>query len=125
MIDKGAWQTNPQPKLPYSLKDYVKVYQIGFEYQGFKFLGDYIYHKNSKNLCWFIYPYYGNFKKHILIFSDKIKLDKMYQRNLYDITIKNNKIQEILNTFRETNIFYANDLTGTDFKQAIDFTIKK
>jgi hypothetical protein len=31
----------------------------------------------------------------------------------------------LYNTFRENNIFYSDDLCGTDFKQVIDFEIKK
>ena len=27
--------------------------------------------------------------------------------------------------FKESKIFYCNDITGTDFKKVIDFTIKK
>ena len=65
------------------------------------------------------------FKKGMIIISDVIKPDRYYQRNIYDLTIKNDRLKNILDTFRETNIFYANDLVGTDFKQAIDFTIKK
>ena len=54
-----------------------------------------------------------------------IELNKRYQRNIYNITINNDRIKNILNTFTEGNIFYSNDLCGTDFKQAIDFTIRK
>ena len=32
---------------------------------------------------------------------------------------------EELQTFRENKIFYATDLVGTDFKQCIDFSIRK
>ena len=54
-----------------------------------------------------------------------LKTSKYYQRNIYDITIDNDRLKEILNTFRESNIFYATDLVGTDFKQCIDFSIRK
>ena len=79
----------------------------------------------DNNLIWHIYPYNKEFKKNTLIITDVIKPDRYYQRNIYDITIKNDRLHAILDTFRETNIFYANDEVGTDFKQAIDFTIKK
>lgn len=59
------------------------------------------------------------------MFSDIISTSKYYQRNIYDITIKNDRIQKILNNFRESNVFYSDDLTGTDFKNAIDFSVRR
>lgn len=49
----------------------------------------------------------------------------MYQRSIYDITIKNDKLRNLLATFRESNVFYCTDLCGTDFKQVIDFSIRR
>ena len=54
-----------------------------------------------------------------------IKNDVRYQRNIYNLTIDNIKLKELFSTFREGNIFYASDEVGTDFKQAIDFSIIK
>ena len=61
----------------------------------------------------------------LLVFSDIIKTDRKWQRNIYDLTFKNEGIQKVLNNFRESNIFYSDDLTGTDFKNAIDFQIRR
>ena len=69
--------------------------------------------------------YDKEFKDNILVFTDIVKLNKKYQRNIYDITINNDRIKNILSTFREGNIFYSTDLCGTDFKQAIDFSIRR
>lgn len=127
MIDKGSWQSNPQPKLPKSKKMYKVLWRIGFEYQSFRFLGELLQDKeNPKYVCWFIFPTIKEFKdKNLLIFTDKVSIDKHYQRNIYDLTFKNDNITMILQTFREGNIFYSDDLTGTDFKQVIDFSIRR
>jgi hypothetical protein len=98
---------------------------IGFQYQSFKFLGELLKDKETKEVIWFIKPYDDIWKDNILIFSDEVNQKKNYQRNIYDVTIKGGKLQNILNTFRESNIFYASDLVGTDFKQAIDFSIRR
>ena len=45
--------------------------------------------------------------------------------DIYNPTFKNDNIRNILSTFKENKIFYATDLVGTDFKQAIDFIIRK
>lgn len=125
MLNNGSWQVTPQPKLPHSINEYKKLFKIGFCYQSFKFIGLLIEDNENNNLCWFIYPYEKEFDKDLIIFSDLIKTNPLYQRNIYDITIKNDKLKNILSTFREGNIFYASDLCGTDFKQVIDFSIRR
>ena len=125
MIDTGAWQSEPQPHLPHSRKDYTVVYRIGFQFQGFKFIGEYLKYNNKSEYCWFIYPKYNEFKDKTIVISDVVKLDSYWQRNIYDITIKNDNLKLLLDTFRESNIFYCDDMTGTDFKEAIDFQIRR
>ena len=125
MLNKGSWQSDPQPILPKSYKEYKMLYRIGFQFKEFKFIGEYLKDNETKEKLWFIYPYNDEFKENIIVISDIIKSSKYYQRNIYDITLKNDKIKMILDTFREGNIFYANDLAGTDFKQCIDFSIRK
>lgn len=127
MINTGAWETKPQPHLPKSYNEFKKLYTIGFQYQGFKFLGELLMDYNSidKDLIWFIKPYFKDFEKNnIIIFSDTIKVSRMWQRDIYNISINNNKLKNILKTFKEDKIFFSDDLTGTDFKQVIDFKIK-
>ncbi len=128
MIDKGNWQSKPQPHLPKSKKDYNILFRIGFLYQGFKFLGELLQDKKDyTNNVWFIFPYEnGEFKKDLLIFTDEVSTSPYYQKDIYKLTFKNDRIEKLLyNTFRESMIVYSDDLTGTDFKSAIDFLIRK
>lgn len=125
MMNDGSWQSSPQPHLPKSYKEYSICYRIGFMYQNFKFIGELLQDKETKDICWFIYSYDKDFKNDIVLFTDVISTSIYYQRNIYDITIKNDNLQRLLNTFREDKIFYCNDLVGTDFKQAIDFSIRR
>ena len=125
MLNKGSWQSDPQPHLPKSYKDYIVKYRIGFEYKEFKFIGELLKDTETKEIVWFIYPYEGEFKNNLFIFSDVVKLNYKYQRNIYNLSFKNERLQNVLNTFREGNIFYSSDLCGTDFKQVIDFSIIK
>lgn len=125
MLNSGSWQTDPQPHLSKSIKEYKFLYKIMFQYQSFKFCCDYLMDNESKDCIWYIYPFKGEIKDNILVFSDIIKVSKFWQRDIYNPTIKNDRIKNILRTFRESNIFYASDLCGTNFKQVIDFEIKK
>ena len=49
----------------------------------------------------------------------------LWQRDIYNISLPNKKLKELLMTFRDGNIFYSDDLCGTDFKQVIDFEIRR
>lgn len=125
MLNKGEWQSDPQPHLPKSYNCYKMLYRITFQYQSFKFIGEYLMDKENKYTCWFIYPYAGIIKDNILVFSDSINISPYWQRDIYNPMIKNDKIKNLLQTFKQSNIFYASDLCGTDFKQVIDFEIRK
>ena len=125
MLNKGEWQVDTQPHLQKSYNSYKMLYRIMFVYKTFKFIGEYLMDKETKSTCWFIKEYKGEIKDNILVFSDMIKESKYYQRDIYNPMIKNDKLRHLLGTFRENNIFYASDLIGTDFKQAIDFEIKR
>lgn len=125
MLNKGSWQSDPQPKLQKSYKCYKMLYRIMFQYKSFRWCGEYLLDKESKDTCWFIYPYNKEIKENIIVFSDVIKISKYWQRDIYNPSIKNKKLVELLQTFKENKIFYASDLCGTEFKQAIDFVIRK
>lgn len=126
MLNTGSWQTDKQPTLSDSFKNYSNIIQIGFDYMGFKYLGRLLI-DSKDNLFWFICPHTKDkFKDNTIIFSDKINTNLMYQKNIYDITIPNVKLRKMLSdTFHESMIFFSDDLTGTEFKNAIDFVIRK
>lgn len=127
MMSDGSWQSYPQPHLPKSYKEYKMVFRFIFQYQNFRFISELLQDKLDSNLCWFIYPMSDKqeIKKNQLVISDKIDINPYWQRDIYNITINNPRLKMILDTFRENKIFYANDLVGTDFKQVIDFSIRR
>lgn len=125
MMNTGSWQTDPQPLLPKSLKKYKCKFRFGFQYQNFKFLCDYLYDAIEKEICFFIYPYTKDFNNKTIVFSDRIKMSKYWQRNIYDISIPNKKLRDLFMSFKENKIFYASDICGTDFKQVKDFDIRR
>ena len=125
MLNKGSWQTEPQPHLPKSRRDYKRLFNMYFQYKGFKFACEYICDKMTFECCWFIYPYTKEIPDKYIVFSDDIKVSPYWQKDIYMPLIKNKKICDLLKTFRLNNIFFASDLCGTDFKQAIDFEIRK
>ena len=125
MLNKGDWQSDPQPHLPKSIKYYKIMMTIGFQYLDFKFKANYLMDAETKETCWFVYPFKGEFDENMMVFSDVVKVSRYWQRDIYNPSIKNERIKMILQTFKENQIFYATDLCGTDFKQCIDFEIRK
>ena len=122
MLNSGSWQCDPQPHLPLSYNEYDVMFRMVFKYGSFKFIAEYLF-DNVKEYCWYIYPFNGEITDDMLVISDEVKLDRHWQRNIYNIDIDNITLKRLLNTFREGNIFYSSDLCGTDFKQCIDFEI--
>ena len=124
MLNNGSWQTNPQPKLNKSKKCYDIKFRFVFEYKGFRFLSELLKDKKTSEYIWFIYPKRTEIKEKTLVFTDRIDQSKYFQRNIYLNNLPTH-IQKVLSTFRENCIFYSTDICGTDFKQVIDFEIKR
>ena len=125
MLNKGEWQSDPQPKLPKSYNEYKMLFRFAFHYKTFTWLCEYLLDNKTKDVCWFIYPYSGKLKKNIIVFSDIIKTSPYWQKDIYNPLINNSNLVDLFKTFRENRIFYSSDLCGTEFKQAIDFIIRK
>lgn len=123
--NKGEWQSDPQPHLPKPFKEYDILYRIVFLYKGFKFMANYLMDKKTNDLIWFVYPYTKEIPLDIIVFSDEIRTSPYWQRDIYNPSIKNRKLCDLLKTFKENKIFYATDLCGTEFKSSIDFEIRK
>ena len=125
MLNKGSWQSDPQPHLPKSLNEYTSRFSFIFMYQDFKFVCSYLEDNETGETCWFIKPYDGEISDDSIVISDQVRVSPLWQRNIYDTNFKNPRLNQLFQNFRESNIFYATDLCGTDFKQVIDFSIRK
>jgi hypothetical protein len=124
------------------LEEYCKDHGIPMEECSFRHMGCPKHHgyevgnscpKNCKD-CWDReMPYeksiedtlIKDFTDDLIVFSDTIKMSKLWQRDIYNISIKNEKLRDLFMSFKENKIFYATDLCGTDFKQVIDFSIRR
>lgn len=125
MINTGSWQSDPQPHLPKSLKEYKSMLTVMFVYNEFKFACSYLHDLTDGINVWFIKPYDGEIDDHTIVFSNMVKQSPYWQRDIYNTNFLNERLNKVFDTFREGNIFYATDLCGTDFKQVIDFSIRR
>lgn len=125
MINKGSWQSDPQPHLPKSFNAYKSTLNCMFVYQDFKFACSYLLDEETGQTMWFIKPYNGEIDDTTIVFSDQIKVSPYWQRDIYNTDFLNPRLNDVFKNFREGNIYYATDLCGTDFKQVIDFSIRR
>lgn len=120
MLNNGAWQADIQPVFRDRLKEYRVMFTVIFYFQDFTFLARYIC--KSKNKIWYIVPKSTPIKDKTFVISDIINQSIYWRIEPYQF--EQQKIRMIMDTFRESNIFYSDYLTGTNFKKAINFTIK-
>lgn len=125
MLNNGSWQSDPQPHLDKSIKHYNVIFRCVFDYKGFRFLASYMQDMETGETVWFICDKHTDILKGTFVFSDVVEQNNKTFRDPYSVNTRNKRVEYILNDFRENKIFYATDLTGTDFKQSIDFNIKR
>lgn len=126
MMSSGEWESKPQPHLPKSYNNYKVTFRLIFMYQQFKYLCELLVDKETNDIAWFIYPYEDEIDNKTLVITDRISTSPYYQRDIYNLSIGDDNLKRVINsTFREQNIFYATDLVGSEFKQVIDFVIRR
>lgn len=127
MIDSGEWQTDKQPHLSKSINEYKKMFSFGFWFKEYKFMCHVLVDKNKKTFSFFIFPYYRDFKEKTLVITDIINENPYFQNDIYNLDkVYNDKLKNFLyNNFRESKIFFSDDLCGTEFKQVINFNLKR
>lgn len=123
MLNKGTWQVDTQPHLPKSTKQYKRLTSIVFKFKAFMFRADFLQDLTTHECVWYIVPKESSIKDNTIVISDEVKQSDFYYRDIY--TVPFHVLDKALSRFRESNIFYCTDQCGTDFKQAIDFTIRK
>ena len=118
-ISSGEWYSEPQPKLPGSYNDYEILFRFVIIRQGFRYLCELLTDRQA--LFWFIRPKKGDIKPKTIVVSDKPNINRMYFLTINDVIMNlgkvNGQIGRIFSTFSESNIFFCDDLTGTEFKQ--------
>ena len=79
------------------------LYRFAFHYKTFTWLCEYLMDKETKDVIWFIYPYSGELKKNIIVFSDIIKTSPYWQKDIYNPLIKS---LHTINNFLQHDFYY-------------------
>lgn len=125
MLNSGSWQSDPQPHLPKSYNHYRMAFRIGFDFQEFRYIGELLLDPETNDYIWFVYPYLKEFGPGVIIVSDKVRASRFWIGDIYNANFPNRKVNEILQTFVESRVFFATDLCGTEFKNVANFKMKK
>lgn len=128
MISGGDWISFRQPCLSFSYKSSFckKILTIVIVMQSFKFLTRLFYNKRDNVFFWLIVPKKTEIKKNTIVVTDTVTYgNRLLYTNIYNININNKLLNLINDTFIEKNIFYSDDNTGTDFKNVINFQIRR
>ena len=127
MLNNGEWQSDPQPKLDKPIRSYRRQFRCIFVYKSFQFIGEVLKDPDSGSSHWYIYPRTKIRKDpyRIIVFSDIVKADKHWNSDIYHAKTKSERLHKFFDLFTSDNIFFSDDLTGTEFKEVINFEIKK
>lgn len=115
IINGGEWYSEEQPKLP-SDWDGSDIYTIVFDVLGFKYLAVLQCDNKTGALVWFISPKTTPIQKNTRIISDKISTDPL---TTYGLRPLSQSEGEVFKLFNLNKVFFSDNLTGTEFKQAM------
>ena len=115
-ITSGAWCSDDYPRIKVD-EECKLIHTIIFEY-GFSMFKADCYIKNDF-IFWKISPKNTEIKRNTRLITDKFsKQGRLISYKLESLTIKENKL---LSLFNSKKVFYSDNLTGTEFNQALNY----
>lgn len=118
-ITKGAYEVSEQPHLPKSKLKYKDIYTLVVEYNEFRFLCSLLQDKENGSLLWFIEPKTTEIKAGTRVISNQFYDNPLatstFRRPLTDVEAR------IFNLFSMGKVCYADNLTGTEFNNIIEY----
>lgn len=113
-IISGQWYSEKQPTLD-NASDFRTIYTIVVEHNTFKYLCELKLSQNG-DVFWYVTPKTSEIQPRTRVISNIINISSYYSNNLKGSTPQEAKV---FNLFKEGKVFYANDLTGTEFKKIL------
>lgn len=112
-VTEGEWETKVFPKPPHPKNEYTVLYEMLYIYSGFKFVISLLAH--TEYLCVKIYPYTKD-RNIIRKITDEFSTDVFTTPVL---NTKNKAEMKIKELFILNKVVYSDNLTGTDFNNAL------
>lgn len=118
-ITEGAYETEPQPHLPKSIRDYNVLYDIVLQHDYIMFYMQLLQDKfESNNIVWYVTPKTTPIKKGSRVVSSEFNTDPMYSRFLVGLTAAE---ESIFHMIKQGKICFSDDLTGTEFYNVLQY----
>ena len=112
-IRGGAWETDEQPHLMGHRDDYTMIYTVVFKYDYMLFLCEFLMDKDG-NFTWFISPKTTPIQPNTRIVANSYHVSKLCTIGWVSLTKQEGVIFDML---KQGKVCYADNLTGTEFKQ--------
>lgn len=116
MITGGEWQADEKPHLPRRLETYNEIYSCVVEAMNFKFLCRYLYDPEAKGTFWYVERKTTEIKPNTRVMTDHFNPSPYYTVGIIGLSAEEHAIlKELVND----NVVYSDNLTGTEFIQAL------
>ena len=120
-VTNGEWESQSQPCMTQEeLNNYTLVHTMVINYRMSGFLCRLYNDEITGDLFWFVQPRNRNLevKKDTRVISDEVSTSLLHSCS-FDPLSRNEKV--IFNLIVRGKVFYSDNLTGTEFKEAIQF----
>ena len=114
MIKHGEWDRNDKRKLEHSRKDYASLYTCVLRFHDKLFLLELL--ENESKHVWFVSPKTSDIQKGTRVISDTYIEDDLCTIGFIPL---NQNEQRAFNLLRQGKVAYSDNLTGTEFSQAL------
>lgn len=123
-ISGGAYEADPQPHLPKSIREYRQLYDMVIQHEYIMFYLQLLQDNTEcNNIVWYVEPKTSPIKPGTRVISTEFSTDPMYSRTLQGLTPNEEMIFQML---RSGKVCFSDDLTGTEFKAVINhFTSRR
>lgn len=120
IITGTVWESKEQPHLDFNKMACKTLYTMVFDYDDNMFLMEFLETPDG-NVCWYVSPKTTEIKKDTRIVSNKFILNELATQSFTALTPTEQKLFSYL---KDDRITFADNLTGTEFKQCYSM-IKK
>ena len=120
-VTNGEWESKVQPCMSYEeLEKYTHIHTMVIVYRMSKFLCRLYTDENTGDMFWFVQPKNKDedIKKDTRVISDVISTSSLHSSAFVPIN-RNEKL--LFNLIYTGKVFYSDNLTGTEFKEAVRF----
>lgn len=118
-INGNTWNSSVHAKMPASeLDGFDAIYVVVFKYHDLMFLGTLYNDPKTCGAFWYVEPKTRGIQRGTRVVSDEVEISPLYTQNLNPLNSGEGIAFKLL---KDKKIFYSDDLTGSEFENALTF----